>query len=378
MNSMTINDDDDNDNESVSTKNNSSNSFTTNSALDLLETLDVRRFDMLVNAGPNDFSLTKQVMEVPNDELDWSNSIFHTVTDPTITAKLQKRFGQRPLWGDKVLHEAITKARKLPSQQYIPPPPIVNFVNEHCHLKNEHADGGLFDHLDYCAEYCARYMSNKSSSPTVLWLHSICGVNTNLFPLEFTKIPELDTLLNRHECMHIHAFPGMLRLLFFHLMDTLWDIQQQQENHHVIGITMNTFHGTEVTLVKDEFWIHLNYQLIHQLDFLPIQNYQQWVLTDNFTRLFFRLHQYLRQEKKLYANINLHRLTKIPGMTAKDQELPTWEHLYYNNTTPEERVTIDKGHEAFGALMKTYSKAINHDMTYELHWSDGTSTTHTP
>lgn len=316
--------------------------------------LDVRRFDTLVHAGPMDYRGV--VQEVPNEDVDFNTTIFHTVTDPNLIERLKKRFGQRPLWPDSVIHKACAKAVHLPPQQYFVPPPIWQFMMDHCEFKNEHAEGGFNDHLEFCAEYCARYF--PQGSPNVLYLHSICGVNTNLFPLEFDKIPEMQAFLTEHEYLHVQAFPGMLRLLFMQLLDDLWD----QSN--INGITIQTFHGTQLTLEGDEFWNHLNFQLIHQLDFNPTCNFDHFAMVDGFTRLFFRLHEFLRKNDKLLADVRLDRIGQIPGMSAENEDVPTWEHML-SKVNPEEPAFV---HGQLITQLRKYSEAIDHDLSYEMHF----------
>ena len=66
--------------------------------------LDVRRFDTMVHAGPMDYRGI--VHEIPNEDVDFNTTIFHTVTDPNLIERLKKRFGQRPLWPDSIIHKA--------------------------------------------------------------------------------------------------------------------------------------------------------------------------------------------------------------------------------------------------------------------------------
>jgi hypothetical protein len=42
--------------------------------------------------------------------------------------------------------------------------------------------GSFLDHLQFCYEYSAAYF--KQHSPRVLFLHSILGVGTNIFPMK--------------------------------------------------------------------------------------------------------------------------------------------------------------------------------------------------
>ncbi|CAB9508954.1 expressed unknown protein [Seminavis robusta] len=329
------------------------------SALSMLgSSLDLRRFDTLVHAGPMDFR--GYVHEIPNHELDWNTTIFYTVTNPAITARLQERFGKRPLWADSVIEAACETARTLPPQQYHVPSPIMDYMTRECEFKNEHADGGFIDHLDFCAEYTTRYF--PQGSPHVLFLHSICGVNTNLFPLEFDKIPDLKSLLTDHEYLHVQAFPAMLRLLFMdEVLGVLWD--EDDVVDRVEGVEFSAFHGTKLTLVGEEFWMHLNYHLIHLLDFMPTQNFDRF-LNDPFVRLFVRLHEFLRKQDKLYATVRLDRLGQVEGMTAPNETLPTWDHLLSRLDADE----VAKAHEQLRAQLRRYSKAIDHDLAYEILW----------
>lgn len=328
------------------------------SALSLLGTsMDVRRFDILTNAGPMDFRGT--VHEVTDDDLDWNATIFYTVKDPQVTEKLKQRFGQKPYWPDSVIREACDRAAHLPPRQYFPAPNILDFIMTNCEYKNEHADGSFTDHLSFCSEYCARYF--PGASPNVLFLHSICGVNTNLFPLEVSKIPRLEPILTAHEYLHIQAFPCMLRLLFSTLMDELFDLQPAK---NLRGISITAFHGAKITLEGDDFWGHLNYHLIHMLDFLPTQQYDLFATQDAFTRLFIRLHEFLRNEGKLWADVRLDRLGRVPGMSASGETLPTWDYI----TSRFSRDQTELNHERFCETLREYSKAIDHDMGYKLHW----------
>ena len=367
-------------------------------ALSLLASpsMDLRRFDTIVHAGPMDFQENSLVQEVPNLDLDWSTTIFYTITDPDLTARLQARFGTRTLWPDAVLREACQTAvdLQLPAQQYTVPPEVLEFMRRECTFKNEHAEGSFMDHLDFCAEYTARYFKTNNTttktntastknasqpmieaSPNVLFLHSICGVNTNLFPLEFDKIPDMQDFLTPHEYLHVQAFPCMLRLLWVEhgLLDALWDkaAAAAPEREAMLladklqGVTVNTFHGTQLTLEGDELWMHLNYHLIHLLDFMPTQHYEKFAIQDGFTRLFLRMHEFLRTQDRLWATVRLDRIGQVPGMTAPDQELPTWEHLTSSQANKDDAAKV---HAQLGKQLRAYSEAIGHDLSYELHW----------
>eukprot|EP00282_Hemiselmis_andersenii_P037077 CAMPEP_0169440888 /NCGR_PEP_ID=MMETSP1042-20121227/7970_1 /TAXON_ID=464988 /ORGANISM="Hemiselmis andersenii, Strain CCMP1180" /LENGTH=328 /DNA_ID=CAMNT_0009551895 /DNA_START=64 /DNA_END=1046 /DNA_ORIENTATION=+ len=280
------------------------------SALSLLGPLDMRRMDLICHRGPADFE--GRVTEVTNNELDWNKTIFHTMKNPIVAAMLKERFGKKPLWADSVISDVTKTAASLPGKQYHAPAKIRHFMATECEFKNEHADGGFDDHLDFCAEYAARYF--PGCSPNVLFLHSICGVGTNLFPMDFDKLPQLEALLTPNEFLHVQAFPALQRHLFISLLKSLREHQAAKGGLGTLrGVTFKAYHGATLTLEGADFWDQLNYQLIHNLDFLPLQRWSTYV-GDPAVRVFVQLHQLLRDEGKLLADITADRLRDAPGL----------------------------------------------------------------
>merc|ERR1719409_151918 len=56
----------------------------------------------------------------------------------------------------------------------------------------------------------------------------------------------------------------------------------------------------------DEFWVHLNLQLIHTLDFLPIADWGSGMqYGDPFFQTFRRLYRFLQHAGKLQAKVDL-------------------------------------------------------------------------
>merc|ERR1719502_424341 len=88
---------------------------------------------------------------------------------------------------------------------------ILNFMSDECDFACEHADGSFMDHLNFCHDYSALHF--QGHSPRVLFLHSIMGVGTNVFPMSIDKLPQLESLLTPFEFSHVEAFPSVLRLL---------------------------------------------------------------------------------------------------------------------------------------------------------------------
>ena len=110
---------------------------------------------------------------------------------------------------------------------------------------------------------------------------------------------------------------------------------------------------------------HIYCITVHLLDFLPTQHYDSFAVRDGFTRLFLRLHEYLRKNDKLLADVRLDRLGQVSGMSADKEDLPTWEHMV---SKVENRDQAAFAHAQLGDQLRKYSEAINHDLSYQVHW----------
>merc|ERR1712072_1242301 len=132
--------------------------------------------------------------------------------------------------------------------------------------------------------------------------HSIMGVGTNVFPMGKEKLPQLESLLTPFEFAHVEAFPSVLRLLAEgSLLDQLTDKVdslgklQQLSFHRVLDNAL-------VTMDAENFWIQLNYQLMHLLDFLPVACWGvNW--DEPMMQIFLNLYQFLQKAGKLEAHI---------------------------------------------------------------------------
>jgi tetratricopeptide (TPR) repeat protein len=111
-------------------------------------------------------------------------------------------------------------------------------------------------------------------------LHSILGTGTNTFAMTAKKIPVLRPLMTPWEWTHVQAFPSVLRLLY------AGPLRQELRKHaqRADTIVSISFHrvidNALITLSAEDFWIALNYQLIHLIDFLPAAN---WSIHQNDT-----------------------------------------------------------------------------------------------
>lgn len=65
------------------------------------------------------------------------------------------------------------------------------------------------------------------------------------------------------------------------------------------------------------------------------------------------------------ADVRMNRLAQVLSMAADHSHLPTWEHLA-SKTNQEE---MDVAHTQIGAQLRACSKAMHHELTYEIHWA---------
>ena len=87
------------------------------------------------------------------------------------------------------------------------------------------------------------------------------------------QIPKLRSLVSAHEFEHIEAFPSVLRLL---VIDELLTALQHGVTAGLQLRRLTFFRvidNTPLEMDGKTFWTHLNFQLIHLLDFLPVADW---------------------------------------------------------------------------------------------------------
>eukprot|EP00620_Florenciella_sp_RCC1587_P015486 CAMPEP_0182570458 /NCGR_PEP_ID=MMETSP1324-20130603/10766_1 /TAXON_ID=236786 /ORGANISM="Florenciella sp., Strain RCC1587" /LENGTH=365 /DNA_ID=CAMNT_0024784857 /DNA_START=53 /DNA_END=1150 /DNA_ORIENTATION=- len=242
------------------------------------------------------------------------------------------------------------------------PPPkhdvgLLQFMNDECDFKMEHADGSFMDHLNFCHEYSHRHF--QGHSPRVLFLHSIMGVGTNIFPMGTDKIPKLKGMLTEAEYTHVEAFPSILRLLIGSgLLDEL-----KENRTRLRSLKRLSFHrvidNMDLTMSAEQFWVHLNYHICHLLDFLPTSCWAYHINQDALFMVFVDLYTFMKEESLIQAEVNL-------DLTS--------------STTSTEGTPVTLGSCIARALpnfvkLKLQSKAINkfsakigHSLDYTLHF----------
>mmetsp|Transcript_17352 Transcript_17352/g.38950 ORF Transcript_17352/g.38950 Transcript_17352/m.38950 type:complete len:195 (-) Transcript_17352:167-751(-) len=193
--------------------------------------------------------------------------------------------------------------------------------------------------------------------------------------MDFVKMPQLQALLSPHEFLHVQAFPAFLRLIYDGILEELLGMQAQGPlsgpgaKRALRGVDFKALHhNTRLVLEGEAFWEHLNFHLIHQLDFMPVQDWPRTSnVSDLFVRIFAMLHQLLRREAKLEAAVDLSRLRGVPGLVmsegADDGQL-TIEDL----TRVAGADAMEKTRSTIQQHARTFSAAIGHDLSYELLW----------
>lgn len=150
-------------------------------------------------------------------------------------------------------------------------------------------------------------MPQHSAMP--LFLHSIMGVGTNLFPMKLEQKDQLATFLTPDELAHIEIFPSTLRIFsglmgqLENMSDAELDSIQEFECCRLLGPQMQELMRSDNVILKlngKQFWVHLNYHLIHLMDFLPVNNWSDRPL-DLYK--FSRLHALLSRAGKLYCGM---------------------------------------------------------------------------
>lgn len=315
--------------------------------------LDPRRKWAIVTAGATDHA--GEVCVVPGKQ-DLSQTIFKDLTGLASTV-MKGSVCIDLYWSESALKrisDSFSILPRAPDHNQC----ILDFMENECNFKVEHADGSFMDHLQFCFEYGHSHF--KQHSPRVLFLHSIMGVGTNIFPMDVEKVPKLRGMLTDDEFLHIQAFPSMLRLLYSY--DLLANLSRNLE--HLDKLKSIKFHrvidNKEITLTADQLWVQLNYQICHQLDFLPVSN---WIALQSnaFMNVFLDLYTFLQASKKLEAEI------KFDWTSAEKTNagLPVTLGGVITQLVP--RGVVKK----LGAKqMAKNSNLIGHSLNYSLNWVD--------
>uniref|UniRef100_A0A7S2QJ34 Uncharacterized protein n=1 Tax=Zooxanthella nutricula TaxID=1333877 RepID=A0A7S2QJ34_9DINO len=295
------------------------------------------------------------VVESVDPDFSLEPTIFAIVAKQSpffIAEMLRRQLARVPHWADAAL--SAFRSETVPAA-----PPIdtriTDFMLNECNFKMEHADGSFMDHVAFCHDYCAAYY--KGHSPRVLLLHSILGVGTNIFPMEVGKLSQLSALVNETEMRHIEAFPSVLRLLvgsrlLADLRERLGDMDKlkQVSFRRVID-------NKPLELDADDFWVQLNYQVIHLIDFLPVAEWAARVSEPLF-QVFLELRTLLGAANQLQAKVDIGATCVAPPVEAQ-----------LLSSAASSPMGIIKRSQAKTSVRK-FSAQIGHSLDYTLHWKD--------
>lgn len=319
---------------------------------------DMRRKAQLARGGPTDHAGECVLIPTPSFNLD--KTIFTAITGAVTRNVIRDRLAVLPYWSDLAcerisqLYSSVPKA--IPHDRA-----ILEFMDKECNFNMEHADGSFMDHLQFCYEYSAVYF--KEHSPRVLLLHSIMGVGTNYFPMQVDKVPALQSCVTDVEFRHIEAFPSILRLLYhgplLQELGSRVDLVDQIESitfHRVID-------NKKLTMSAAEFWVQLNYQLIHLLDFLPASDWEQ-ATGDAFLYNFQSLHVMLSKSGKLEAQVQYGLKPMAPADASTVMPKPP---ISLGGML---RKVVPAGKQLAMARnqLVNFSAAISHSLQYTLQW----------
>ena len=295
----------------------------------------------------------------PTEGFDLNRTIFTTLEGKLPRAVIGAKISKSVFWSDKAAAKIEDAYQQTRSDAEIPEvnPALLDFMVEECDFSMEHADGTFLEHLVFCHDYSALHFPDYS--PTVMLLHSIMGTGTNTFAMEASKIERLRALLDEFEYSHIEAFPSVLRLLAnLDLLDELNANLHRLNDLKSIEF-FRVIDNAPLSMSVEDFWVQLNYQLVHYVDFLPVANWGAYN-ADPLIQQLDLLSTFLDRAGKRMATVRF--------------EKPTWT----NRVVGETQTTVSKLSMFLPSLVtrkmaakaiKQFSAQIGHDLSYRLVWN---------
>ena len=318
-------------------------------------TLNLQRKAALVHGGAQDHAGRVQV--VPMTGFDMNRTIFGGL-EGVGRKIMEDKLAKEARWDGTEAAEVEAAYNHAESAR--PAPPIdqrlIDFMVEACDFSMEHADGSFLEHLVFCHHYAARYY--PAHSPNVALLHSILGTATNTFAMEVDKLPELMALLTEFEALHVQAFPSILRLLYNGEL-----LSEIEGNMHRLGTLQalrchRVIDNEPLVIDAENFWINLNYHLMHFVDFMPAANWPTH-RADPLFQMFEKLSDLLDRAGQRQAQVEVvfPRLPKAPVREARS--------LFGRVTgllSPEVKLSMAR------KAIRKYSELAGHSLRYQLDW----------
>lgn len=314
----------------------------------------ILRQAMLAYGGACDHG--SDVKMVQKDEFDLNATIFKAVPGIPARAVMASKLAIDVFWNDDAASRIAADFAKVP-MHLDHNKNVLDFMQNECNFVCEHAEGSFMDHLQFVYDYGKNYY--REESPRVLLLHSIMGVATNIFPMEINKLDKLQSLVTDTELKHIQAFPSMLRLILqWRLIEEL----RACSTGKLATLKGIRFHrvldNKPIELGVDDFWVHLNYHMIHFLDFLPAAN---WKFTAGEITLqaVHEIHTLLTRANKMFAKVDLN-MKDIGNDAEKPMSLANLVMGALPANTLRKITTKNMG---------KFSHKIGHSLEYELLWA---------
>ena len=323
----------------------------------VVATLNVQRKAAITLGGPVDHA--GRVTVEPMADFDMGRTIFGGLRG-VARRVMHEKLAKETVWEGAVASEIEAAYAAEQSSHPAPKidPRLIGFMKDECDFSMEHADGSFLEHLRFCHDYAARHYPGHS--PNVALLHSILGTATNTFAMRAEKLPKLNALLSEFEAIHVEAFPSVLRLLYTGLLDEL------EQNFHRLG-KLNALHCHRVIdneplrIDAANFWINLNYHLMHFVDFTPPANWYTH-RSDPLMQMFEKLSRLLERAGQRQAKVEV-RFPKAP--TAPEGETRTLFGRFSGlMLTPPVKLALAR------KSIRKYSEQCGHDLSYRLNWAD--------
>ena len=296
----------------------------------------------------------------PMEQFNLNKTIFSTLESKLSRALIKSKIAKDIFWDEKTSSDIEKDFQKVKKEVQIPKvkDELIQFLYDECDFSSEHADGSFLEHLLFCYEYSAVHFPEQP--PLVMLLHSILGTGTNTWAMPKEKIPQLQKLVTEKEMLHIEAFPSFLRLLYLpDFLGTLLrnlprlDKLKSVSFHRVID-------NKSLTIDAENFWIQLNYQLIHYIDFLPAANWS-FHCSDTFIQNFAELSRFLDKVNKRMAKV----IFPIPSFNLNS--------VVQEDLSVESRLAVlipgRLKKEAAVKSIKNFSKRIGHSLDFSFSWT---------
>jgi hypothetical protein len=173
------------------------------------------------------------------------------------------------------------------------------------------------------------------------------------------KIPTLQPLMTPWEWTQVESFPSVLRLLYAGPLR-----EELRKNIHRAGaiksISFNrVIDNAPITMSGEDFWIALNYQLIHLVDFLPAAN---WSMHQNDTSfiLFRDLYHLLEKAGKREAIVGYTPIAGPRKPEGEPQGLGEWLTTL---------IPVSISERMAAKSVTRFSERIGHSLDYQITWA---------